>query len=119
MVTTLQTKAFLCLNNIIEALTIEDLGGEQALFEVWKNLGQFTLTSNDQLEHVLEASTSAMRATTQKLAKSSPQNLLRLSLGHYISFYHIPVINHLWCPKTNRLIKVLILDILGANSNQF
>ena len=58
------------MNNLIEALTVEDLGGDQALFEVWKKLGQFSLTSNDLLEHVLEASTSAMRATTQKMAKS-------------------------------------------------
>jgi len=76
MVTTLQTKACLCLNNLIEALTVEDLGGDQALFEVWKKLGQFSLTSNDQLEHVLEASTSAMRATTQKMAKSQQMNEL-------------------------------------------
>ena len=66
----MQTKACLCLNNIIEALTIEDLGGNEALFEVWKNLGHLSLAPNDQSEHILEASTSAMRATTQKLAKS-------------------------------------------------
>ena len=51
------------------------MGGDQALFEVWKKLGQFSLTSNDQLEHVLEASTSAMRATTQKMAKSQQVHL--------------------------------------------
>ena len=67
----MQTKACLCLNNIIEALTIEDLGGNEALFEVWKKLGNLSLApNNDQSEHILEASTSAMRATTQKLAKS-------------------------------------------------
>ena len=70
MVITLQTKACLCLNNIVEALTIEDLGGSEELFGVWLKLRDLSLASNDQSEHVLEASTSVMRATTQKLAKS-------------------------------------------------
>merc|ERR1719189_945945 len=39
MITTLQTKACLSLHKITEGLNIEDLGGNEALFEVWKNLG--------------------------------------------------------------------------------
>ena len=37
--TSLRVRAFLCLNNVISALSVDDLGGTDALFSVWSNLG--------------------------------------------------------------------------------
>ena len=40
MLSTLRSRAFLCVNNMLGSnLTVEDLGGAQALFSVWSNLG--------------------------------------------------------------------------------
>ena len=68
MLQTLQSKTFLCLNNLIEAVSMEDLGGEEKLFQVWKDLGSLSLTANS--DQVVESATSAMRASTQKLTAS-------------------------------------------------
>ena len=40
MLSTLRSRAFLCVNNMLGSdLTVEDLGGADSLFEVWSNLG--------------------------------------------------------------------------------
>ena len=39
LVLALRTRAFLCLHNLIGSLSLEDLGGPDALFSVWSNLG--------------------------------------------------------------------------------
>ena len=66
---TLQSKAFLCLNNIFDVVPLEDLGGSDKLFQVWKDLGTLALSAELD-EVVLESATSAMRASTQKLQTS-------------------------------------------------
>ena len=37
--TSLRVRTFLCLNNLVSALPIDSLGGPDALFSVWSNLG--------------------------------------------------------------------------------
>ena len=40
MLSTLRSRAFLCVNNMLGSnLSVEDLGGADALFTVWSNLG--------------------------------------------------------------------------------
>ena len=46
MAVTLQSKALLCLNNLIEIMNVDELGGFQALFEVWKNLATLSFSSD-------------------------------------------------------------------------
>ena len=46
MAVTLQSKALLCLNNLIEIMNVDELGGCQALFEVWKNLATLSFSSD-------------------------------------------------------------------------
>ena len=75
MAVNLQAKALLCLNNLIEAMSLEDLGDNDSIFELWKNLGTLSLTSNDSQPAVIEASTSAMRAATQKLCAAKIQSI--------------------------------------------
>jgi len=107
MITTLQTKACLCLNNIVEALSIEDLGGSDELFEVWKKLRDLSLASHDQSsEHVLEASTSVMRATTQKLAKCPQMNQL--------SPEDLQKLAEIGGNSTNSNVRVNIVHLLGT-----
>ena len=46
MAVTLQSRALLCLNNLIEIMNVDELGGCQALFEVWKNLATLSFSSD-------------------------------------------------------------------------
>ena len=73
MLSTLRSRAFLCLNNLIAVLSVEDLGGLNDLFQVWSKLGNlcFNKSGNgvdsEEGNDLVEAATSAMRAVTQKL----------------------------------------------------
>ena len=51
MLSTLRSRAFLCVNNMLGSdLSVDDLGGAEALFSVWSNLGllcfQSTMTND-------------------------------------------------------------------------
>lgn len=52
-------------------MTIEDLGGPKAIYNVWLDLGQQVFQTQQDFE-TIEASTSLMRATLEHL-KSSPE----------------------------------------------
>lgn len=52
-------------------MTIEDLGGPTAIYNVWLDLGQQVFQTHQEFE-TIEASTSLMRATLEHL-KSSPE----------------------------------------------
>ena len=66
---TLRSRAFLCLNNLISALSIEDMGGVATLFTTWTGLGQLCFGEDNAKSDVtlLESATSALRALTEKL----------------------------------------------------
>ncbi len=74
MVSSLRSRAFLCLNNLFEAVTIDDLGGADSLFEVWTNLGQLVFESN------ADEASSAMRAATEKLVEAKSPQLEQLAI---------------------------------------
>lgn len=83
LLSALRVRAFLCLSNLISALSMDDLGGPEALFSVWSNLGLLCFTPTEPQdnkkshkisikpnEELLESATSAMRAATQKLLEA-------------------------------------------------
>uniref|UniRef100_A0A182U2K3 SYO1-like TPR repeats domain-containing protein n=1 Tax=Anopheles melas TaxID=34690 RepID=A0A182U2K3_9DIPT len=65
----MRISAMLCLHNLCNNISTEDLGGPAAVYNVWIDLGQqvFQGERNDKL---LEASTSLMRAALEHLRKS-------------------------------------------------
>ena len=75
MATTLQSRALVCLNNLIESMSVQDLGGNDVLFTLWKD---FRTLSSDK-DQVVEAATSAMRAVTQKLCSAQASQLNSIS----------------------------------------
>jgi hypothetical protein len=104
MAKTLQARAFLCLNNLIEAMTIEDLGGCESLFGLWTNLGALCLSKEAQSDQITEAATSAMRAVTQRLsaakstqmealAQTDVEKMLEFGANHNISSVRINVVH--------------------------
>lgn len=87
----LRTRAFLCLSNLTELLSVTDLGGVQNLYQTWTNLGNLCFNTQSVDENLLEAATSAMRAVTHKLCNdSSGAEMFRLNnsdLDSILAFY--------------------------------
>ncbi|XP_058126316.1 HEAT repeat-containing protein 3 [Anopheles ziemanni] len=65
----LRISAMLCLHNLCNNITTEDLGGPAAVYNVWIDLGQQVFQGQGNVK-LLEASTSLMRATLEHLRKS-------------------------------------------------
>ena len=65
---TLQSRAFLCLSNIVTAFNVEEVGGGKELFDVWCNLAVLAFQEGQKSDQVLEAATTSMRAIIRKLS---------------------------------------------------
>ncbi|CRK86711.1 CLUMA_CG000544, isoform A [Clunio marinus] len=65
----LRVSSLLCLHNLCNCMTIEDLGGATAIYNVWLDLGQ-QIFQTHQDPATVEAATSLMRATLDHLKKS-------------------------------------------------
>lgn len=71
----LRVSCLLCLHNLCNVMSTEDLGGAQNIYKVWLDVGQqiFQGAASGKADaHILEASTALMRATLEHL-KGSPQ----------------------------------------------
>lgn len=66
----LRISSLLCLQNFCNCMTIDDLGGSKALYDVWLDLGQQIFQTNQDSE-TTAALSSLMRATLEHL-KTSP-----------------------------------------------
>lgn len=69
-VKTLRISCILCLQNLCNVMSIEDLGGDSAIYNVWIDLGQ-QVFQNSQDIVLVEASTALMRATLDHLRTSA------------------------------------------------
>nr|CAD7460029.1 unnamed protein product [Timema tahoe] len=68
---TLRCRAFLCLNNLLTTLSVEDLGGPQLLSGLWINIGTLVFRQIESSEReFLESATAALRATLQRLSQA-------------------------------------------------
>ncbi|XP_061196542.1 HEAT repeat-containing protein 3-like [Saccostrea echinata] len=79
----LQAHALLCMNNMVNSMDLDLLGGAERLHQVWTSLATLMTnvksTQGDNL--LLEATTSALRAVIQKLANSGSPKLLEVSVS--------------------------------------
>ncbi|XP_043191977.1 HEAT repeat-containing protein 3-like isoform X2 [Amphibalanus amphitrite] len=65
---TLRCRVFLCLNNLVSALELSELGGPGELTQLWHQIGQLVFTDGNECSgEVLESAAAAMRAALQKL----------------------------------------------------
>lgn len=64
----LRTSLLLCIQNFCDVLSLEDLGGANAVYTVWLELGQ-QVFQGEQESDVIEACTALMRATLNHLKK--------------------------------------------------
>ena len=79
MLSTLRSRSFLCLNNLFPVLNIDELGGGDQLFSVWMNLGKLSFGPDMKDMDLLEASTSAIRALTEKLVERNSSTFASLT----------------------------------------
>ncbi|XP_068236196.1 HEAT repeat-containing protein 3 isoform X2 [Palaemon carinicauda] len=76
---TLQVRALLCLQNMISALDLNDIGGSELMYSTWLNLG--TMVFKDTCEDsMLEAATGAMRAIMEKFSQGKCEKLNEITL---------------------------------------
>ncbi|XP_058447047.1 HEAT repeat-containing protein 3 [Malaya genurostris] len=68
-VNNLRASSMLCLHNLCNNISTEDLGGAEAIYQVWLELGQ-QVFQGEKNPRLLEASTSLMRATLEHLRKN-------------------------------------------------
>ncbi|XP_041975497.1 HEAT repeat-containing protein 3 [Aricia agestis] len=64
---TLQTKALLCINNILSTLPIENLGGVDGVYKVWVDAGKLVFKQNSKDMNLMESATAVMRAALDKI----------------------------------------------------
>lgn len=65
----LRVSSIICLQNLCSCMTADDLGGVQAIYDVWLSLGKQIFSAQYDTE-LVESSTSLMRATLDHLKKS-------------------------------------------------
>jgi len=64
----IRIRTFLCLSNLLESLSLDDVGGAEVLFSTWNSLGNILVQSKE--EKLLESASSCMRSVTSKLCRS-------------------------------------------------
>lgn len=125
-VNNLRAAAMLCLHNLCNNITTEDLGGAEAVYQVWLELGQQVFQGH-QNPKLLEASTSLMRATLEHLRKSPElfkqmtESDLQLMLNGVteckdseIRANWLRMLGILGCLLPEALIKIIIDFVLGT-----
>lgn len=70
-VKSLRVSSLLCLQNLCNVMSTEDLGGSSAVYNVWLDLGQQAFQNSQDIV-LVEASTALMRACIEHL-RSSPE----------------------------------------------
>lgn len=75
----LRISSLLCLQNLYNCLSCEDLGGKEVAYNVWSTLGQ-QVFKEPQDTMILEPSTSLMRAALEHI-KTNPELFQQLTLS--------------------------------------
>ncbi|XP_078338377.1 HEAT repeat-containing protein 3-like [Crassostrea virginica] len=73
----LQAHALLCMNNMVNSVEVDWLGGTEKLHQVWSSLASLLANIDESCrdEMLLEATTSAMGAVIQKLSSAETPKL--------------------------------------------
>ncbi|XP_045448424.1 HEAT repeat-containing protein 3 [Melitaea cinxia] len=63
----LQTRAFLCMNNIILSLPLELMGGIHGIYKIWVEAGKLVFKQSSENLELLESATAVMRTTLNRI----------------------------------------------------
>ncbi|KAL9927880.1 HEAT repeat-containing protein 3 isoform 1-T1 [Glossina fuscipes fuscipes] len=126
----LRISSLLCLQNLCNCLTSEDLGGHNAIYSVWLELGQQVFKGPRDYS-IMEPSTSLMRSALEhlkshrELFKQMAQNDLELILGG-VKNCSMPEIRANWlrmlgtlgCLLPEPLVKLIISFIVETCTHE-
>ncbi|XP_055375788.1 HEAT repeat-containing protein 3 [Condylostylus longicornis] len=127
----LRISALLCLQNLCNCLSTEDLGGADAIYNVWVEIGQ-QVFQGPQDPLVLEPATSLMRSTLEHL-KSRPdlfEKMTENDLQMILKGLHnctmseiranwIRMLGILGCLLPEVLVKLIMAFILDTCQNEY
>ena len=63
----LQTRALLCINNLLSTLPIESLGGVNGVYKIWVDTGKLVFKQDTENFNLSESATAVMRAALDKI----------------------------------------------------
>ncbi|CAH0695237.1 unnamed protein product [Spodoptera exigua] len=63
----LQTRALLCVNNLLSTIPIENLGGVNGVYKIWVDTGKLAFKQDSENENLSESATAVMRAALDKI----------------------------------------------------
>lgn len=66
-VNTLQSRALLCINNLLSTLPIENIGGVNGVYKIWVDAGKLVFKSESDNINIAESATAVMRAALDKI----------------------------------------------------
>lgn len=66
-VNSLQTRALLCINNLLSTLSVENLGSTSSIYKIWVDAGKLAFKQNTENLTLLESATAVMRAALDKI----------------------------------------------------
>lgn len=110
ILSTVQARALICLNNIVSALDTDLLGGDEALGQLWNSLFSLTFTTDTKVfvsreEDFLEAATGVLRSIMDKMSSvKEPQ---------CITTEHVTTMCRITADTSCEAAKVKLLSILG------
>jgi len=67
----LVVNSFLCSSNLVDTLTMVQLGGSESLYKTWTGLGIISCQKDAEDCNMIEAASSAMRSATSKLCQDA------------------------------------------------
>uniref|UniRef100_A0A1B0DQT9 SYO1-like TPR repeats domain-containing protein n=1 Tax=Phlebotomus papatasi TaxID=29031 RepID=A0A1B0DQT9_PHLPP len=127
---TLRISALLCLQNLCNTMSTDDLGGASAIYNVWLDLGQ-QVFQGDNDAHLLEASTALMRASLEhlkgcpELFEKMTENDLQMMLNGVESCSEAEIranwlrmLGILGCLLPENLVKIIITFILETSMKE-
>lgn len=123
----MRISSLLCLHNLCNLMSTEDLGGPSAIYNVWLDLGQQVFQGTQNTD-ILEASTSLMRAALDHL-KYSPDlfnkmtnddlqlmlNGVEVCTEPEIRANWLRMLGVLGCLLPDALVKIIITFIVNAS----
>ncbi|KAH9637671.1 hypothetical protein HF086_009339 [Spodoptera exigua] len=63
----LQTRALLCVNNLLSTIPIDNLGGVNGVYKIWVDTGKLAFKQDSENENLSESATAVMRAALDKI----------------------------------------------------
>lgn len=105
-------RALLCVNNVVQCLDIEDMGGIDVACEIWTNLARLAFKETDINDiELLEASSGAVRAILQKLLECKVSSQFQ-----HVSLDDIQLLINIGRQTFDTRIRINIIRILAILS---